>query len=100
MGQVGSVILLTGVYLATLILVTGLRPIHMVRETVAATRHAFAKLREWRLHRQLRKADLKGQLEINQRELAKQRRSIEKQLKKKGAPVPEPAAAGNRRCRG
>src|SRR6202011_3657736 len=44
-------------------------------------------------HRQLRKADIKGQLEISQRELTKQRRSIEKQLKKKGAPVPEPSAA-------
>ena len=37
--------------------------------------------------------DLKGQLEISQKELTKQRRSIEKQLKRKGAPVPEPAAA-------
>src|SRR5205807_4866856 len=39
------------------------------------------------------KADIKGQLEISQRELVKQRRSIEKQLKKKGAPVSEPSAA-------
>ena len=38
-------------------------------------------------------ADLKGQLEISQRELAKQQRSIEKQLKRKGAPVAEPSAA-------
>src|SRR5438067_12892869 len=45
------------------------------------------------MHQQLRKADIKGQLEISRRELAKQRRSIEKQLKKKGAPVPEPSAA-------
>ncbi|PYM03310.1 MAG: hypothetical protein DMF13_04640, partial [Verrucomicrobia bacterium] len=33
--------------------------------------------------------DIKGQLAISERELAKQRRSIEKQLKKKGAPVPD-----------
>jgi S-DNA-T family DNA segregation ATPase FtsK/SpoIIIE len=93
MGKVGSVILLTGIYLATLILMTGLRPIHLVWETVATTRRAKAKLHEWRLHQQLRKSDLKGRLEISQRELAKQRRSIERQLKKQGAPVPEPAAA-------
>jgi S-DNA-T family DNA segregation ATPase FtsK/SpoIIIE len=37
----------------------------------------------------LRRSDLKGQLEISQKELAKQRRWIEKQLKKRGAPVPE-----------
>ena len=37
----------------------------------------------------MRRADIKGQLAISERELAKQRRLIEKQLKKKGAPVPE-----------
>ncbi len=93
MGKVGSILLLTGIYLATLILMTGLRPIHFVRETVTASRRGLVKLHEWQLHRQLRRADIKGQLEINQKELAKQRRSIEKQLKKKGAPLTEPAAA-------
>ena len=93
MGKVGSVILLSGIYVTTLILMTGLRPIHLIRETVATTRRANAKLHEWRLHRQLRRSDLKGQLEISQKELAKQRRLIEKQLKKKGASVPESAAA-------
>jgi S-DNA-T family DNA segregation ATPase FtsK/SpoIIIE len=93
MGKVGSLILLGGVYAASLILVTGLRPIHVVRQTISGARAAFAKLYEWRLHRKLRKADIKGQLEISRKELAKQRRSIEKQLKKKGAAVPEPAAA-------
>ncbi|HME87644.1 MAG TPA: DNA translocase FtsK [Chthoniobacterales bacterium] len=91
MGRVGSLILLGGIYVASLILVTGLRPIHVVRQTVSGTRAALARLHERRLHRKLRKADIKGQLEISQRELAKQRRSIEKQLKKKGAAVPEAA---------
>jgi S-DNA-T family DNA segregation ATPase FtsK/SpoIIIE len=93
MGRVGSAILLGGIYVTTLILMTGVRPIHLIRETVATTRRANAKLHEWRLHRQLRRSDLKGQLEISQKELAKQRRLIEKQLKKQGASVPEPAAA-------
>ncbi|PYL66530.1 MAG: hypothetical protein DMF25_00110 [Verrucomicrobia bacterium] len=93
MGKVGSLILLAGIYLATLILMTGLRPIHLVRQTVQGARRNVAKLHEWRLHRQLRKSDLKGQLEISQRELSKQRRVIERQLKKKGASVPEPSAA-------
>ena len=93
MGKVGSLILPGGIYLATLILMTGLRPIHLVRQTVTGTRRGIANLRERRLHRQLRKSDLKGRLEISQRELSKQRRVIEKQLKKKGASVPEPSAA-------
>jgi S-DNA-T family DNA segregation ATPase FtsK/SpoIIIE len=93
MGRVGSILLLTGVYLATLILMTGLRPIHLVRQTITGTRRGLARLHEWRLHQQLRKSDLKGQLEISRKELVKQRRVIEKQLKRKGAPVPEPTAA-------
>jgi DNA segregation ATPase FtsK/SpoIIIE, S-DNA-T family len=68
---------------------TGLRPIHLVRESVAGIRNGINSFREWRLHREMRRADIKGQLEISERELAKQRRSIEKQLKKKGAPVPD-----------
>jgi DNA segregation ATPase FtsK/SpoIIIE, S-DNA-T family len=93
MGKVGSFVLLIGLYLASLILMTGLRPIHLVRQTVSAARLGLAKLYEWRLHRQLRKSDLRGQLEISQKELAKQRRVIEKQLKKKGAPLPESGPA-------
>jgi DNA segregation ATPase FtsK/SpoIIIE, S-DNA-T family len=91
MGGVGSVILLTGVYVSSLILMTGLRPIHLVRQTVAGMRSGMTTLHEWELKRRLRKSDLKGQLEISQRELAKQQRVIEKQLRKQGAPVPESA---------
>jgi hypothetical protein len=90
LGAVGSLILISGVYVTSLILMTGLRPIHIVRQTVASIRSAVVKFRDWRLNRELRRSDLKGQLEISQRELAKQQRTIEKQLKKKGAPVPEP----------
>ena len=90
MGKVGSIVLLAGAYVTSLILMTGLRPIYLVRQSVIATRRGFVNLYEWRLHRQLRKSDLKGQLEISQKELSKQRRVIEKQLKKKGAPVAEP----------
>jgi S-DNA-T family DNA segregation ATPase FtsK/SpoIIIE len=93
LGRVGSLLLLTGIYVSSLILMTGLRPIHIVRQTVAGIRAAFAAVEAWRLKRQLRNADIKGQLEISQRALAKQQRSIEKQLKKKGAPVSEQIAS-------
>jgi len=91
MGGVGSLILLTGLYVSSLILMTGLRPIHIVRQTVASIRNGMVRLGEWQLKRRLQKTDLKGRLEISQQELAKQQRLIEKQLKKKGAPTPEPA---------
>ena len=91
MGGVGSIILLSGIYVTSLILMTGLRPIHIVRQGVASVRSGLAAVRQWQLKRRLRKSDLKERLEISQQELAKQQRLIEKQLKKKGAPMPEPA---------
>jgi DNA segregation ATPase FtsK/SpoIIIE, S-DNA-T family len=92
MGKVGSFVLLNGLYLTSLILMTGLRPIYLIRQSLSGSRTAVGKMHDWRLQRQLRNSDLRGQLEISQKELAKQRRVIEKQLKKKGAPVAESAA--------
>ena len=91
LGQVGSVILLTGIYVATLILMTGLRPIHLVREMVAATRRTNTRLHEWRLRRRFQKSNLKEKIEISEKQLEKQRRLLEKRLKKKSSSVPEPA---------
>jgi S-DNA-T family DNA segregation ATPase FtsK/SpoIIIE len=89
-GPVGSVLLVVAIYLTTLILVTGLRPIHLVREMVNLTRRSVAKMAEWRVRRRIRKSDHTEQLKTD-----KQRRSLEalqKQLKKKGVPMPEPVA--------
>ncbi|CAN5614561.1 DNA translocase SpoIIIE [soil metagenome] len=85
----GSVIVLAGIYLMSLILMTGLRPVYLIRQSVLAVRRGFVALRLWLLHRRMRKTDLKGQLEISQQEIFKQQRAIEKKLRKKGAPVPE-----------
>src|SRR5438093_1976515 len=93
LGPVGSLLLVLGIYVTTLILVTGLRPIHLVREIVRATRRVATRLHEWQLQRKLRKLDLKEKLEISERQLAKQRRALEKQLRKKGMPVTEPVGA-------
>src|SRR5438874_1641765 len=70
---------------------TGLRPIHLVRETVAATRRTNARLHEWRLRRRFQKSNLKEKIEISEKQLAKQRRLLEKRLKRKDVSVPEPA---------
>ncbi|MGI8889157.1 MAG: DNA translocase FtsK 4TM domain-containing protein [Chthoniobacterales bacterium] len=85
----GSVIVLGGIYLTSLILMTGLRPVHLVRQAVLMSRRGAVALRLWFLHRRMRRADLKGQLEISQQQIEKQQRVIEKRLRKKGTPVPE-----------
>src|SRR6266404_4153646 len=91
LGPVGSVLLVVGVCLTTLILVTGLRPIHLVREMVNLARQSVAKLHEWRVRRTIRKSDLKEQLKTQKGRRALE--ALQKQLKKKGVPMPEPAAA-------
>ncbi len=89
LGPLGTLLLLLGIYATTLILVTGLRPIHLVRETVVLMRRMNVGLQEWLLRRRLRRSDLKGKLAISEQQLAKQRRLLEKQLKKKGVPASE-----------
>lgn len=87
LGPVGSVLLVVAVYLTTLILVTGLRPIHFVREIVNLTRRSVAKQAEWRVRRRIRKSDLTEQLKTQKQQRALE--ALQKQLKKKGVPVPE-----------
>ncbi|MGZ5002629.1 MAG: DNA translocase FtsK 4TM domain-containing protein, partial [Chthoniobacterales bacterium] len=92
MGHVGSMILLTGLYVTSIILMTGLRPIHIVRQTVAGTRRSVQRFGEWQRNRRLRKADLVGRLDLEKKEKEKQQRLVEKRLKKLGAPVPDVAS--------
>ncbi len=91
LGRIGSLIVLTGLYVTSIILMTGLRPIHIVRQSVAALRLGVQRMGEWRLKRQMRNADIDGQFEISQREIAKQQRTLER-LKKQGATIPETVA--------
>ena len=93
MGGVGSVILLTGVYVSSLILMTGLRPIHIVRQAVAGIRSSIQKLGEWQHNRRLRKADWRTRLEMEKKGKEREQRQVVKQLKKLGAPVPDTATA-------
>ncbi|MDQ2918442.1 MAG: DNA translocase FtsK 4TM domain-containing protein, partial [Verrucomicrobiota bacterium] len=89
MGHVGSMILLTGLYLTSIILMTGLRPIHLVRQTVAGTQHSLQRFGAWQRERHLRGADVRTRLDFEKKEKEKQQRLVEKRLKKLGAPVPE-----------
>src|SRR5947208_8118088 len=58
---------------------------------VNLARQSVAKLHEWRVRRSIRKSDLKEQLKTQKGRRALE--ALQKQLKKKGVPMPEPAAA-------
>ncbi|HEY1769073.1 MAG TPA: DNA translocase FtsK [Chthoniobacterales bacterium] len=87
----GSAIVLAGIYLTSLILMTGLRPIHLVQQSVLGARKSFVALRLWLLHRRMRKANARERLEISQREIEKQQRVLEKKLIRKRGAAPESA---------
>lgn len=88
-GDVGAAIVLSVLYLAALILVTGFHPIRFVKLCAKALRDSAAARRE------RRKAKLNNDelFAENQREIEKQTRKIEKKIRRKPEPEPEPAPA-------
>jgi S-DNA-T family DNA segregation ATPase FtsK/SpoIIIE len=91
LGPVGSVIVLTLLYLSSLILLTGLHPVATARQIAAWPGIWIEKRRA----RKMAEADEKGRLALEAERLERQRRKLEKTLAKKGA-VPaeaEPAPA-------
>src|SRR5581483_1625646 len=87
MGTVGSRILLVGLYVTSLVLMTGIHPILLVRQIVGAPGRCLAKYRAWQMER----ADEHERLSLQEKKLAREAQKIEKQLrKKKVEPATEP----------
>lgn len=88
-GDIGSAIILTVLYLVALILLTGFHPIRFVKLTIAA-------IREWleqRRQRRLQRLSEVEQFEARQKDLEKQSERITKTMRKKGmVGPPEPPA--------
>jgi S-DNA-T family DNA segregation ATPase FtsK/SpoIIIE len=84
LGIVGSTILLLAVYLVSLILLTGMRPIHVLRQT----RVAFVQWREERERIRLERADAQEKLELNRKKLEREKKRLEKELRKQGKAIP------------
>ncbi|MEA3187751.1 MAG: segregation ATPase FtsK/SpoIIIE, family [Chthoniobacter sp.] len=85
LGPVGSRILLVSVYLTSLVLMTGVRPILMLRQLIATPGILLEKHRE----RQMERATERGRLELEEKKLLRETVRLEKQLRKRNI---EPAA--------
>lgn len=83
-GGVGSMVLFGVIYLASLILMTGIHPIVVVRRTLAQIPLLLARYREWNLQRSLARADERERLILAQKELEREQKKLERQLSKKG----------------
>ncbi|MGH8045997.1 MAG: DNA translocase FtsK 4TM domain-containing protein [Chthoniobacterales bacterium] len=85
-GEIGAGIVLTVLYLAALILVTGFHPIRFIKLCIKRTGEMIAAARE----RRRAKLDADELFAENQRELEKQAKKIEKKIRRKPEPEPEP----------
>jgi S-DNA-T family DNA segregation ATPase FtsK/SpoIIIE len=89
LGLVGSTILLTCLYATSLIMMTGIHPILLLRQALAIPGKLWEKYYQYRLQR----ATERERLDIEQRRMEKQVRKLEKELTKKGSPSPQPEPA-------
>jgi S-DNA-T family DNA segregation ATPase FtsK/SpoIIIE len=90
LGQIGSMISLSVVYVVSLIWLTGIRPIHLVKQSIQGAKEFFQKIIADNERRKLETADERGRLEANQKKLEREIRKQERELKKKGALPDEP----------
>ena len=87
---IGSLILLVSLYASSLILMTGIHPVLLIRKALQQIPVVLERYRQWRIVR----ADVRERLELEQQHLEAQARKLEKQLKRKGVkPIapPEPS---------
>jgi len=80
LGMVGALIVLISLYLVSLILMTGIHPVAVVRSAAGLPKLWAQKIRTWRMAR----ADAQEKLTIESERVAKERRKLERSLAKKG----------------
>lgn len=83
---IGSLILLVSLYFSSLVLMTGIHPVLLIRKTIEQIPILMERYRQWRIAR----ADEQERLELERQHLEAQARKLEKQLKRKGI---KPASA-------
>lgn len=94
LGQIGSVIALAVVYLISLIWLTGIRPVLVLKQLLAGASAYWERLKQARERRRLAAAGERGRLEADRKRIQREIRKQEKELKRKGVPLDEPASDG------
>jgi S-DNA-T family DNA segregation ATPase FtsK/SpoIIIE len=96
LGEIGSIISLSVVYLVSLIWLTGIRPIYLVKNSVQGAKDLFRRMAEESERRHMKAANERQRLEANQKKIEREIRKHERELKKKGImpdePEPEPTS--------
>jgi DNA segregation ATPase FtsK/SpoIIIE, S-DNA-T family len=90
LGQIGSIIALSVVYLVSLVWLTGIRPIFLVKQSIQGAKDLFLSMVQERERRRMQDANERERLEANQKKIEREIRKHEKELKKKGFLPEEP----------
>ena len=90
LGQIGSIIALSVVYLVSLVWLTGIRPIFLVKQSIQGAKDFFLGMVQARERRRMQAANERERLEANQKKIEREIRKHEKELKRKGFLPGEP----------
>jgi DNA segregation ATPase FtsK/SpoIIIE, S-DNA-T family len=90
LGEIGSIISLSVIYIVSLIWLTGIRPIHLIKNSVLGTKDLFRRMAEESERRRMKAANERERLEANQKRIEREIRKQERELKKKGILPEEP----------
>jgi DNA segregation ATPase FtsK/SpoIIIE, S-DNA-T family len=90
LGQIGSIIALSVVYLVSLVWLTGIRPIFLVKQSIQGAKSFFLRMVQERERRRMQAANERERLEANQKKIEREIRKHEKELKRKGFLPEEP----------
>jgi S-DNA-T family DNA segregation ATPase FtsK/SpoIIIE len=89
LGKIGSIVALVCVYLVSLVWLTGIRPVTVLKQIFSGTRALLHRAATEREQKRLAAADERERLESDQRKIEKEIKKQERELKKKGVSLPE-----------
>ncbi len=92
LGKIGSIVALICIYLVSLVWLTGIRPVAVVKQIFLGIRALARNAATEREQKRLAEADERERLELDQRKIEKEIKKQERELKKKGVSLPEEAA--------
>jgi S-DNA-T family DNA segregation ATPase FtsK/SpoIIIE len=84
LGQIGSMIALGVIYVVSLVWLTGIRPIHAVKQAIQGMGDFWTRTLQRRERKRMQTANERERLEANQKKIEREIRKHEKELKKKG----------------
>ena len=92
LGKIGSIVALICIYLVSLVWLTGIRPVAIVKQIFSGMRALARQAATDREQKRLAAADERERLELDQRKIEREIKKQERELKKKGVSIPEEPA--------